>query len=117
MITPRLNKTATTHRRILGSILSPPAWMETRYAEAMRAATAGCLLLIAFQPADAVSFHLRRNSPAHHNSTVSLRKRLHINDLITEPGTMEMDWGNLYSYTTATFTMPAAVKYTPAGNS
>ena len=29
---------------------------------------------------------------------------------------MELDWGNLYSYTTGNFTMPSALKYTPAGN-
>lgn len=51
------------------------------------------------------------------SSGVSLRKRLHVNDLITEPGTVEIDWSGLYSYTSTTFTMPAAVKYTPAGNS
>jgi hypothetical protein len=38
-----------------------------------------------------------------------------VNDLIAEPGTVEIDWGNLYSYTSANFTMPSAVKYTPAG--
>ena len=46
-----------------------------------------------------------------------MRKRLHVNDLITEPGTVEIDWGGLYSYTTRLFTMPAALKYTPAGAS
>jgi len=40
-----------------------------------------------------------------------------VNDLITEPGTVEIDWGNLYSYTTSNFTMPSAMKYTPSGNS
>lgn len=53
----------------------------------------------------------------HHGANVSLRKRLHVNDLITEPGTVEIDWANLYSYTTSNFTMPSAIKYTPAGNS
>ncbi len=58
---------------------------------------------------------LRRRS--RQSSTVTLRKRLHINDLITEPGTVEVDWGNLYSYTTANFTMPSALKFTPGGKS
>jgi hypothetical protein len=53
----------------------------------------------------------------HHGASVSLRKRLHVNDLITEPGTVEIDWANLFSYTTSNFTMPSAIKYTPAGNS
>jgi hypothetical protein len=59
--------------------------------------------------------HFRHSSGV--GSTVGLRKRLHINDLITEPGTVEIDWANLYSFTTSDFTMPSALKYTPAGNS
>ena len=63
--------------------------------------------------ASAKLFHLRHSQ----GSTSTLRKRLHINDLITEPGTVEIDWANLYSYTSGNFTVPSAVKYTPAGNS
>lgn len=48
---------------------------------------------------------------------MSLRKRLHVNDLITAPGTVELDWGSLYSYSTGTFTLPSALKFTPAGAS
>ena len=39
------------------------------------------------------------------------------NDLITEPGTVEIDWGTLYSYTTEALTLPSALKYTPSGGS
>ena len=46
-----------------------------------------------------------------------MRKRLHVNDLIAEPGTVEIDWGSLYSYTTSEFSMPSAIKWTPEGNS
>jgi hypothetical protein len=77
--------------------------------------TAVCFALLSV-PMDADAFaHLRHSSS--HGSSVTLRKRLHINDLITEPGTVEIDWANLYSYTTFNFTMPSALKYTPAGNS
>jgi hypothetical protein len=48
-------------------------------------------------------------------SNITLRKRLHVNTLITEPGTVELEWDNLYSYTTDNFSMPSIVKYTPAG--
>jgi len=44
-------------------------------------------------------------------------KRLHINDLITEPGTVELDFGGLYSFTTNNFTLPSALKWTPEGDS
>ncbi len=73
------------------------------------------LVLLSLSEHAAAFPHLRH--PAHQDSSVTLRKRLHINDLITEPGTVEIDWANLYSYTTSNFTMPSAVKYTPGGNS
>lgn len=46
-----------------------------------------------------------------------MRKRLNVNDLITEPGTAEIDFGSLYSYTTDSFTLPSALKVTPKGSS
>src|SRR5438128_2115227 len=49
------------------------------------------------------------------NAKISLRKRLHVNTLITEPGTMELDWGNLYSFSTGNYTMPSGLRYTPEG--
>jgi len=49
------------------------------------------------------------------NSRISLRKRLHVNTLITEPGTVEIDWSSLYSLSSTNFTMPAGVRYTPEG--
>jgi hypothetical protein len=68
------------------------------------------LFLFCTPPACAKLFH-------RHSSNARLQKRLHINDLIAEPGTVEIDWGGQYSYTTATFTLPAAVKFTPSGGS
>jgi hypothetical protein len=56
-------------------------------------------------------------SGSQHASGVSLNKRLHINDLIAEPGTVELDWGTLYSYTTGFLTLPSALKFTPEGKS
>jgi hypothetical protein len=75
---------------------------------------AGFFLLLGAQRTHAAPFHRSR---AAHASGVSLRKRLHVNDLITEPGTVELDWGGLYSYTNGVFTLPSALKYTPAGDS
>src|SRR4051812_39806701 len=49
------------------------------------------------------------------NSKIALRKRLHVNTLITEPGTAEVDWGSLYSLSTLNFSMPSGIRYTPAG--
>src|SRR5256885_476111 len=77
---------------------------------------AGLLMLLAAPPMWAVRFHLRSGA-RQSSSGVSMRKRLHVNDLIAEPGTVEIDWGSLYSYTTSGFSMPSAIKWTPEGNS
>jgi len=50
-------------------------------------------------------------------SNITLRKRLHVNTLITEPGTVEAEWDNLYSYSSGNFSMPSIIKYTPMGKS
>jgi hypothetical protein len=74
-----------------------------------------CVVVLSLPKDVSARPHFRHSSRI--GSTVGLRKRLHINDLITEPGTMEIDWANLYSFTSSNFTMPSALKYTPAGNS
>jgi hypothetical protein len=48
-------------------------------------------------------------------SNISLRERLHVNTLISPPGTAEVDWAGLYSLTTTNFAMPSTIKYTPQG--
>src|SRR5205814_5393957 len=45
---------------------------------------------------------------------ITLRQRLHVNTLITEPGTVELEWANSIS-TSGDFAMPSAFKYTPQG--
>jgi hypothetical protein len=50
-------------------------------------------------------------------ANITLRERLHVNTLITEPGTIEIEWDNLYSYTSGNFNMPSVIKYTPTGKS
>lgn len=76
----------------------------------------GVALLFAAPQASA-EFNLRPSRVFHRSTGVSGRKRLNVNDLIAEPGTVEIDWGGLYSYTTSTLTLPSAVRYTPGGNS
>lgn len=43
-----------------------------------------------------------------------MSKRVHVNTLITEPGTMEFEWGGAFS-TGGNFTFPSDIKYTPEG--
>lgn len=58
----------------------------------------------------------RRSPPPSGNSKITLRKRLHVNTLITMPGTIEVDWSSLYSLSTTNFSMPSAIRYTPEGS-
>src|SRR5262249_23153231 len=74
-----------------------------------------CLILLSIPINAGALPRLRRSAGS--GSSVTLRKRLHVNDLITEPGTVEIDWANQYSFTTSTFTMPSSFKFTPLGNS
>ena len=76
---------------------------------------AGVFILLFATQAEA-RIHLGRSNGTH-SSSVSARKRLHVNDLIAEPGTVELDWGGLYSYTTGAVTLPSAIKFTPDGTS
>jgi hypothetical protein len=67
-------------------------------------------------PATGAAALFHRGSMGHNNSHITLQKRLHVNTLITEPGTMEIDWSNLYSFSTENFAMPSGVRWTPAGS-
>jgi len=74
-------------------------------------ATAALLLPVCSSPLPAAIFH----RPGRSQSTITLQKRLHVNTLITQPGTIELDWGNDYSFTSGSDTMPSTLKYTPVG--
>ena len=71
---------------------------------------AGTTLLCCALPAARAGLLGRLSS----GSPISLRKRLHVNTLITEPGTMEIEWGGAFS-TGGNFSFPSAIKYTPEG--
>jgi hypothetical protein len=72
-------------------------------------------ILVASSPCFAELFK-RASQPENGNSKITLRKRLHVNTLITQPGTVEIDWSSLYSLSTTNFAMPSAVRYTPQGS-
>jgi len=73
-----------------------------------------CILFPLACPANAAALpRLRRQR----TSNITLRKRLHVNTLITEPGTLEAEWDNLYSFTSGNYSMPSIIKYTPMGKS
>src|SRR5262245_36427299 len=88
--------------------------MSRRYSMRVRFAGLGIPLLVLFlnPPMHARISFRRATRSSHKSSGPSLRKRLHINSIITEPGTLEVEWGNAYS-TTGTYLMPTTVKLTP----
>ena len=81
----------------------------------VRVTLAALTLLVCPPPIPAALFRRSTSAPAPPGSAISLRKRLHVNTLITAPGTVELEWGNDYSLTSDDYTMPATLKYTPQG--
>ena len=67
-------------------------------------------------PVHAALFHRPgHTSGGSRAAAIALRKRVHVNTLITEPDTVEVDWGGAFS-TGGDFTLPATIKYTPEGS-
>ena len=93
-------------------IVSPLRGCQSRWG---RWAAGGLLWLLA--PASHAASLDRPIAGPRGTSNITLRKRLHVNTLITEPGTAEVEWDNLYSYSSGNFSMPSIVKYTPTGRS
>jgi len=71
---------------------------------------------LAASPFCFAGFFSRSGKPGNSNTRITLRKRLHINTLIAQPGTAEIDWSNLYSLTSTNFAMPSGLRYTPSGS-
>src|ERR1051326_7701551 len=69
------------------------------------------LMCLTVPPAHAGLFGRGSGQPA---STIALRKRVHVNTLITAPGTMEIEFGGAFS-TGGSFSFPSTIKYTPEG--
>jgi hypothetical protein len=62
----------------------------------------------------AALFH-RNSDSATRAPAIALRKRVHVNTLITAPDTMEIEWGGAFSVD-GSFTLPATIHFTPEGH-
>jgi len=62
--------------------------------------------------ADAALFGRHKSHPSA--AILALRHRLHVNSLITEPGTFEIEWSNAFNLDSS-YTMPLLLKVTPEG--
>lgn len=82
----------------------------------MRSLVGSLLLLYLAAPATEGAIR-RRRMPLHQGSSgASLRKRIHINSLITQEGTVEVETGGNASLTgdaAGAFVMPTVIKFTP----
>ncbi len=76
-----------------------------------RAAILGLLLHAAIP---AALFHRGDSVPAERAPAITLRKRIHVNTLITPPGTAEIEYGGSFSWD-GSFTLPMTLHYTPEG--
>ena len=76
---------------------------------------AAFLLLFLQATAPAALFHRGDTGNSNRSPAISLRKRIHVNTLITPPGTMEIEWGGSFS-ADGGFTFPMAIHYTPEGH-
>jgi hypothetical protein len=61
-----------------------------------------------------IAADLARDASDNRPSAIALRKRLHVNPLITEPDTMDFEWGGAFS-TGGPFTFPATIRFSPEG--
>jgi hypothetical protein len=73
----------------------------------------GLLMLIqlAAPPVEARLFRRRSTRGA----SISLRRRLNVNPLITDPGTVEVEWNNAWTWSRS-YSMPTTLKWTPEGS-
>jgi len=77
-------------------------------------AHAALTLLLLRAAASAAIFPHGDSVPSERGSAISLRKRIHVNTLITPPDTMELEYGGSFSWD-GSFTLPMTLHYTPEG--
>jgi hypothetical protein len=75
----------------------------------------GAVLLMQMAAPWAEAWLLGRRSPHARSSRISLRRRLHVSSLITDPGTVEAEW-NVAWTESESLTIPVTLKYTPEGS-
>jgi hypothetical protein len=81
----------------------------------VKLARAALLALSLHGAAPAALFHRGDSVPAERGPAISLRKRVHVNTLITAPGTMEIEYDGAFSWD-GSFTLPMTIHYTPEGH-
>lgn len=75
---------------------------------------AGIVVQLRLPCARAGLFQRHGHSAGQRAGTIALRRRLHVNPLITPPGTMELEWSHAFSASGA-YSIPTTLKYTPEG--
>ena len=75
----------------------------------------GVLLIISAGQAPAATFKPTRTRSARRSFAINLRRRLNVQPLITDPGTVELDWNFLLSNQASDFSLPTTLRITPEG--
>jgi hypothetical protein len=88
--------------------------MKMRYTTLARLVL-GAGLLPGLGPGAHAALFRRSSDSSQRAPAIALRKRLHVNPLITEPGNMDIEWGGAFSVG-GSFTFPAVIHYTPEGH-
>jgi len=76
---------------------------------------AACALLLSSTARPALFSHHSGEGTSRRGPAITLRKRLHVNPLITDPDTLEVEFGGAISENGGD-TLPAAIHYTPEGH-
>ena len=71
------------------------------------------VLVAILAPGLSARFPFRRGSVRQRATNSTQRRRLHADNLITDIGTVEIEWGN--SFAQGIYAMPTALKFTPSG--
>jgi hypothetical protein len=73
-------------------------------------------LVLSAAPAPAALFHRAAlEGGAERAPAITLRKRLHVNPLITEPDTVDIEYGGSFDWD-GSYTLPMALRFTPEGH-
>ena len=79
-----------------------------------RAVLGAILIFAAASPPSAALFHTAPSGSSNRAAAITLRKRVHVNSLITTPDTLDFEFGGAFSGG-GSFTFPTSIKYTPEG--
>jgi len=89
-------------------------WLKTHFEPFSVTLLLAALILLIHPQLASAKFHFRSN---HQALASQNRKKLHVNSLITTPGTVEVEFANARSATSRSDYLPTTLKWTPGASS